>query len=117
MEDLHFRCNFRGILEKHQFSPFNDLMRHGQTGLLQLVDGKARIESLEADIVEYFKSRNEDSTTRTTVSQTPRQETKSFVPPQKQSFRSGFQSSSRSQFSHDNQNYWPITTDDNAYFE
>lgn len=92
-------------------------MKHGETGLLRLADENkckfyARIESMEADIVDYFKSRNEDSTTKTTVSPS-RQETKYLVPPQKQSYRSGFQSS-RSQFSRDNQNYWPNTTD-NAY--
>lgn len=114
---IRIRCNFREILENHQFSPLSDLMKHGETGLLRLADENkcklyARIESMEADIVEYFKSRNEDSTTRTTVSPS-RQETKYVAPPQKQSYRSGFQSS-RSQFSRDNQNYFPSTTD-NAY--
>lgn len=86
-------------------------MKHGETGLLRLADENkckfyGRIESMEADIVEYFKSRNEDSTTRTTVSP-------SRQAPQKQSYRRGFQSR-RSQFSRDDQNYWPNTTD-NAY--
>lgn len=85
-------------------------MKHGETGVLRLVDENeckfyARIESMEADIVEYFKSRNEDSTTRTNVSPS-RQETKYLVTPQKQSYRSGFR--------RDNQNYFPNTTD-NAY--
>lgn len=91
-------------------------MRHDDTGLIRLADQNkskfyARIELMEADIVEYFKSRNEDSTMRTTAAPSRQQQMKSRVPsPQKQSFYSGFQSS-RSQFRRDNRNQWPHTTD------
>jgi len=71
--------SFRTILEKHQFSPLNDLEKNNDTGLLRLADKKnfgspeviAHMESLERDIVAYFKSRNEDSSVKINEAQQP----------------------------------------------
>ncbi|CAF2138601.1 unnamed protein product [Rotaria magnacalcarata] len=56
------------ILERNEYSPINHLEKNDDTRLLRLADKKhlghpeivARIEALERDIVNYFKSRNED---------------------------------------------------------
>jgi hypothetical protein len=71
--------SFRTILEKHQFSPLNDLEKDDDTGLIRLADKKkfgrpdliTHMESLERDIVAYFKSRNEDSSVKTNQAQQP----------------------------------------------
>ncbi|CAF0933894.1 unnamed protein product [Didymodactylos carnosus] len=48
------------ILERNRFSPYSDLEKH-DNGLLRLTGkGNRRTEVLEQDIVNYFKSRNED---------------------------------------------------------
>ncbi|CAF1268405.1 unnamed protein product [Rotaria sordida] len=67
------------IIEKYQYSPQNDLQKNDDTGLLRLADKShlgypemlARMEALERDIVAYFKSRNEDDTTRRIPVQPP----------------------------------------------
>lgn len=93
-----FHFYFRAILEKHKFSPLNDLVKNENTGLLRLADKNnfgnyemaARIEALEADIVAYFKSRNEDSTRRTAPVEPPAPlKKKPLVPPKNQSNRGG----------------------------
>ncbi|CAF1327579.1 unnamed protein product [Adineta ricciae] len=61
------------ILERHQFSPINDLEKNNDTGLIRLANKShlgqlevQRMEMLERDIVAYFQSRNEDKKTKTT---------------------------------------------------
>jgi hypothetical protein len=63
------RLSSRTILEKHQFSPLNDLVKDKHTGVIALTDPSrssvmvdaARIQILERDIINYFGSRDEDS--------------------------------------------------------
>jgi hypothetical protein len=66
---MHLCSLFRAILEKHQFSPMNDLETNNSNGLVRLADRRdaaqpgviTRLAALERDIVAYFRSRHEDS--------------------------------------------------------
>lgn len=57
-------------METAQFSPLIDLEKNGQTGLLRFTDhyrlgrrvSAKRIEMLERNILNYFRSRDEDNT-------------------------------------------------------
>jgi hypothetical protein len=86
------------ILEKHQFSPLNDLEKNDDSGLLRLADKKnfgrpelvAHIEALERDIVAYFKSRNEDNNIKgDQIQRPPPVKTKPFVAAKTQPHRGG----------------------------
>ena len=74
----------------------NDLEKNDDTGLLRLADKRrfghadlvAQVEALERDIVEYFKSRNEDKQANTNPIQRPKPvPTKPFVPAKTQDHR------------------------------
>ena len=89
---------FRTILTKHQYSPLNDLEKNDDTGVLRLADKRrfgqpelvVKIEAFERDIVNYFKSRNEDNKTKTNPVQRPTpSKTKPYVSPRTQGNRGG----------------------------
>ncbi len=87
----------RSILIKHKFSPLNDLEKSNDTGILRLADKRrlgrpelvARIEALEHDIVNYFKSRNEDKETKTPAQRPTPTKTQPSVPVKTQGHRVG----------------------------
>jgi hypothetical protein len=97
--DLNHFISFslRTILEKHQFSPLNDLEKNDDTGLLRLADKTrfgqpelvAHIEALERDIVAYFKARNEDNNIKGVQVQHPPPKAKPFVAARTQPHRGG----------------------------
>ena len=66
-------------MEKYQFSPSNDLQKSNETGVLRLFnpndfgspEAPSRIEALEHNIVNYFKTRDEDNN-RANIGNQPR---------------------------------------------
>jgi hypothetical protein len=60
---------FRSLLEESHFSPLIDLEKNDKTGLIRLVDHNClgqpqsalRLETLETNIIKYFRARDEDN--------------------------------------------------------
>lgn len=113
--DRRHYVNRWGILEKHQFSPLTDLAKEKKSGLIRLAnDGyygvsnvETRLKALERDIVNYFKSREEDNRQQNPLPRgNPAVDPKKQKPPPSRGRVGGFVPKLHSNTHHSNRPIW-----------